>query len=74
MKQSDRFERVVNRSQWQDDWGVMVIDAREATALLRKEHAWMRRMVRAIQKAHLEHMDEWIVLDSVLRQLDQRRK
>lgn len=42
--------------------------------LLRNEHAWVRRMVKSIQKMHIEHMDEWIVLDSVLKQLAQRRK
>lgn len=70
MKNLDRFERMVDKVLERDG----TIYHHEVTDLLRNEHAWMRRMVKAIQKMHIEHMDEWIVLDSVLKQLAQRRK
>lgn len=70
MKKPDRFERMV-KERMEKDGGLW---SDSAADLLRQEHRWVERMVRSIQKMHIEHMDEWIVLDSVLKQLAQRRK
>lgn len=70
MKQLDRFERMVLKVTAPD----MSVYKGDAIKLLCNEHAWMQRMVKSIQKMHIEHMDEWIVLDSVLKRLAQRRK
>lgn len=77
-RKPDRFERAATRAAYKLTWDKQHPDGGEFQLAivkeLRREHAWMRRMVKAIQKMHIEHMDEWIVLDSVLKQLAQRRK
>jgi hypothetical protein len=77
-RKPDRFERAATRAAYKLTWDKKHPDGVELqTAIvneLRKEHRWVERMIRSIQKLHIEHMDEWIVLDSVLKQLKQRRK
>lgn len=75
-KKPDRFERMVKRiTKSDEDVGYQEICfPDEVLKLLRAEHAWMRRVVRAIQRSRIAHMDEWIVLRSVLYKLSQRRK
>lgn len=76
MKQPDRFERIATKAA-SDGYssGAWVISIRDAADLLRKEHAWMRRMVSK-KSAFAEEMDlsKQGLRDLVLEQLSQRRK
>lgn len=41
----DRFEQIVEKQTRHDDWGIAVVSADQVLALLRKEHAAVKRMV-----------------------------
>ncbi len=67
MRKPDRFERMVH------DIGVM--HSSSVVKLLRLEHAWMKRMVRHIDRWQAEQLaDNEDVIAAILEQLDQRRK
>lgn len=87
MKKPDRFERAVRKNQRHDEWGIAIVNADDVSKLLRKEHAWMRRMVESLTRydhAKDNHDDvcrewsmaqgRWLRRSEVLEQLDQRRK
>lgn len=44
-RKPDRFERMVRKEQWHDDWGIAVVLVEDVIHFLRNEHAWMKRMV-----------------------------
>lgn len=76
MKQPDRFERMIGKGL---PYGKVrpqdLIAARDAVNLLRKEHAWMRRMVKKVDAwACQELADNDDVIAEILKQLEQRRK
>ena len=79
MKRPDRFERMVNNQcGFEDVTGDEFWVSREvAVGLLRAEHAWMRRMVRAVGKEYTssdgQSSAENLMLD-ILERLDKRRK
>ena len=65
MKKPDRFERLLD--------GEKFVMKKEVINLLRKEHAWMRRMVREHQK--LSNIHEYkCACENILIALNQRRK
>lgn len=70
----DRFERIVRKEERQDHWGIDVVSAEDVIKLFRKEHAWMRRMVK--NRIGLYQMSEPTMnaLNGILDELDQRRK
>lgn len=75
MKKLDRFERAVRKNQRHDEWGIDIVNADDVIKLLRKEHAWMRRMVKKVDAwACQELADNDDVVSEILKQLDQRRK
>ena len=83
MKQSDRFERMVEKTlvrlnKDKRTKGFRCSGCLEYTVvitLLRKEHAWMRRMVKKVDAwACQELADNDDVIAEIMKQLDQRRK
>lgn len=48
----DRFEKMVEKQTHHDDWGIAVVRADKVLALLRKEHAAVKQMVR--KKLHAD--------------------
>ena len=70
-RKPDRFDEIVKARMEQD--GGLWSDG--AADLLRKEHAWMRRMVKKVDAwACQELADNDDVIAEILKQLDQRRK
>ncbi len=82
MKQPDRAERVVAKygERSMDEYHTCVLTDREVIGLLRKEHAWMRRMVKRMDDVHFSNMSEDYQAGmhhaycNVMAQLNQRRK
>jgi len=81
MKQPDRFERAVLAVQRHDDWCIPVVSADEAMKLLRKEHAWMRRLIKKAAASvengiepGAERNGYLMACAELMRELDQRRK
>jgi hypothetical protein len=76
-RKPDRFERAVSRIAKSDE-DVGYTDfcfSCNVVELLRKEHAWMRRMVKRIDAwACQELADNDDVIAEILKQLAQRRK
>lgn len=86
-RKPDRFDQIaVDSVEWHTPSGTPMISSYEVAKLLRKEHAWMRRMVKA-------HLKLWegcaprgyetnqygrdcraAQCREILQQLDQRRK
>lgn len=57
MKKQDRFERMLERHNGdEDDWRAEFIPAQHVLDLLRREHAWMRRMVEQYRKECMYQM------------------
>ena len=77
-RKPDRFERMV-LSQF-ERWRNVVGDtaqwhSKDVIKLLRKEHAWMKRMVKQVDAwACQELADNDDVIAEIMKQLDQRRK
>lgn len=70
-RKPDRFDEIVKARMEQD--GGLWSDG--AADLLRKEHAWMRMMVKKVDAwACQELADNDDVIAEILKQLDQRRK
>lgn len=72
-RKPDRFARMVREEQQRDDWGIAVVSVEDVIKLLRKEHAWMRRMVRRCLKGATD-TGYVIACSNILGQLDQWRK
>ena len=73
MKKPDRFERlVIKEALGRGENRFLYAD--KVVTLLRREHAWMRKMVCSEQKKHLPHMDEWCVLSKILKNIDKRKR
>ena len=71
-KKKDRFERMVEKLNQDCDGGCYPIDV---VKLLRNEHAWMRRRVRAIYNfAEEMELSKQGFKDLLMDQLEQRRK
>lgn len=77
-RKPDRFERMVQRKfpRWRKFLkGDPMIGWGQAADLLRNEHAWMRRMVRAMSAIAEEmEMSKQGLMNLILEQLAQRRK
>jgi len=74
-RKPDRFERRVRKEQRRDDWGIAVVSAEDAIKLLRKEHAWMKRMVGDVKRwAVKEIITKDDITTVILARLAQRRK
>jgi hypothetical protein len=69
----DRFDRIAEKALKQSADKQFFAPA-EAAKLMRDEHRWVRNMVRAEQKKHISHMDEWIVLQDIMAKLQARAK
>lgn len=72
-KKLDRFERAVEKHVHTDEWNIPVIYADRATKLLRAEHAWMRRQVRAYLQSSID-TGYVVACSEILSALAQRRK
>ncbi len=77
MTKPDRFERALATERYDDSWGIPCVTTKAALRLLRREHAWFRRMVRQEAQRALDEtpsMGDGDVIENILRRLDQRRK
>lgn len=89
MKKPDRFEREAIKVCWFDIGGNAQVSIKEVTKLLRKEHAWVVRMVKSHMKEievsinkhltlNLEQSEQFKArhheLSLILDQLTQRKK
>ena len=72
-KKTDRFERAVEKHVYADHWNIPVINASRAAKLLRAEHAWMRRQVRAFLRSSTD-TGYVVACSEILSALTQRRK
>lgn len=52
MKQPDRWERTAEHAC--NDWEAMYLSNQQVVKLLRQEHAWVRRMVKAVSMIKFE--------------------
>lgn len=75
MKKPDRFERVV-RAQCaeEEDWRVIRISAQHVVSLLRKEHAWIERLLRKHAKYYLNCAVDQIKTGGESYTLDRQRE
>lgn len=74
MKKPDRFERMVAAKSAPS----MVLHRHDVVDLLRKEHAWMRRQLKAISQIKFGDGEFRVGFDTVIEELEyrlaQRRK
>lgn len=68
MKPKDRFARMVEEKHFNDR-----SDAADAVALLRQEHAWVRKTIK-YYRDHILPTNCAYMLDALLKELEQRRK
>lgn len=78
MKKPDRFERMVMAQyvRWKDVVGdTAQWHSQDVIALLRKEHAWMKRMVKGVRRwADKEIITKDDITTVILARLAQRKK
>ena len=70
-----RFEKMVEKRTRKDDWGIAVVSADEVLALLRKEHAAVRRMVKSfyVPRSYNTTVHNGLI-DDMLAALNKRAK
>lgn len=72
MKQPDRFERMVEKVQRTDDWGIDNVSSHDVIKLLRCQHATIVQRVKRMPTCN--DMDVWISKRELLAAMEQYRK